>query len=133
MAHKTKEAQRAQINRWRKANPEKWKAISDKSRAKRKAEGKKPSIEQQRKYHRKWKYGLTIEAFDSMFEGQGRACAACRTETPTTKNKWHIDHCHNSGKVRGILCHVCNTAAGVAGDNPMVLRAIAEYLERTSD
>ena len=132
MGFKSKDRQREYTNGWRKANPEKWRAIIKRSADKRKAAGKKPTAEKQREYHRKWKYGLTAEAFNAMFAGQGHACAACKTKTPGTKNKWHVDHCHDTQLVRGILCHPCNTAAGVAGDNPKTLRAIADYLERTN-
>lgn len=46
-----------------------------------------------------------------MFESQGKACAICRSET-TRGQGWHTDHSHDTGEVRGILCHDCNVALG---------------------
>lgn len=61
---------------------------------------------------RKRKYGVTPESFDSMFEAQCGACQICRRvfEGPRAP---HVDHCHRSGKVRGLLCTRCNTQVGV--------------------
>jgi len=123
---------RAKSAKRRKENPERSREIAARSRAKRKASGHKPSAHKMRQYHIKWKYGMSSDEHDRLFEKQGCACAACGTTEPLTKNKWHIDHDHKTGKVRGVLCHPCNTAAGVAGDDPVRLRAIADYLESSS-
>jgi hypothetical protein len=77
-----------------------------------------------------YKYGLTLEAFDSMLAGQGGVCAACGSA------EWgpggpKVDHDHATGKVRGILCSGCNMAAGHAEDGPERLRALADYLEKS--
>lgn len=72
-------------------------------------------------------HGITLEERDSMFAAQGYACAACRTTTNTTKYDWHTDHDHKTGKLRGILCHGCNCALGLLGDDPEKCNALAEY------
>jgi hypothetical protein len=77
----------------------------------------------------RWKYGLTPEAWDEMFERQGRACASCRSDTSKGK-RFHTDHCHKTNKVRGILCHHCNLMIGHAKDNVRTLEAAIEYLKR---
>ena len=59
-----------------------------------------------------------------MLVAQGGRCAACGTREPGTKKGWHVDHCHETGAVRGILCHHCNVGIGKAKDNIETLRAL---------
>jgi hypothetical protein len=56
---------------------------------------------------RKSVYGLTPEAYDSLLEKQGGKCAICKQEKPLC-----VDHCHATGRVRGLLCRACNFAVG---------------------
>lgn len=76
------------------------------------------------------KYGLEVIDFANLLRSQGFKCAGCR-ETLNLDRKTHIDHCHDTGKVRGILCHFCNLVLGQAKDRAEVLRRLAEYLDRT--
>lgn len=79
--------------------------------------------------HRLSKYGLTKEAFDQMMLDQKNACAICLT--PFTSAKFtHIDHCHTTGQVRGILCFGCNTSLGKLGDSIDNLKRAIAYLSR---
>jgi hypothetical protein len=55
----------------------------------------------------------------------GKSCAVCGSD-----ERLGIDHCHETGVVRGVLCHWCNTALGLAKDDPATLRALANYLEK---
>lgn len=73
------------------------------------------------------KFGITIEQFRSMFDEQGGRCAACR-DLPSTY--FHIDHHHESGRVRGILCDRCNPALGKLRDDPARAERLAAYLTR---
>lgn len=73
-------------------------------------------------------YGLTPEGFDTLLEAQNMACAGCLEPFNTTPL---VDHCHVTGKVRGLLCKSCNTTLGMSHDNPQTLRRLAAYLERT--
>lgn len=73
------------------------------------------------------KYGVEVEELDAMFERQGRKCAICRK--PVAEKDRHTDHCHKTGKLRGILCITCNVGIGQLGDDPDVLRAAIKYLE----
>lgn len=75
--------------------------------------------------HLKQRFGVTLEQWDALFEVQGRKCATC----PRTEAKWHTDHCHKTGRLRGILCHKCNLLLGYAEDNCDVLRSAINYLE----
>lgn len=76
----------------------------------------------------KRKYDLDYAEYENMVCLQGNCCAICKE--PFLENLWPcVDHDHVSGKVRGILCHMCNLALGNAKDNPEILRTMAAYLE----
>ena len=73
-------------------------------------------------------YGLTVTEFDAMALAQGGVCPICTNpmEPPV------IDHCHETGRVRGLLCRPCNAAMGLLGDSEAgILRALA-YLTNSS-
>lgn len=74
------------------------------------------------------KYGLTEREYLALLNSQGGLCAACREQFPSSKLT-HIDHCHRTGKVRGILCGHCNRALGGARDSVAILKSLAAYLE----
>jgi hypothetical protein len=78
-----------------------------------------------RTYHLKRRYGITAEEVDEMLEAQGGLCAICRTEPAA-----HVDHDHDTGEVRELLCFNCNGGLGQFKDDPEVLRAAASYVER---
>lgn len=60
-------------------------------------------------------------------------CEICKSIEPGGKyNTWHIDHCHSSGNIRGILCHNCNTAIGLLKENISTLQAAIKYIKRHS-
>ncbi|MDQ1705857.1 MAG: hypothetical protein QOF18_2223 [Frankiaceae bacterium] len=62
-----------------------------------------------------------------MIEAQGGTCAVCPGKPE------HVDHDHETGRVRGILCFNCNQALGNVRDNPTVLKGLIDYLRRHSD
>jgi formate dehydrogenase maturation protein FdhE len=70
-------------------------------------------------------YALDRDAVVSMM---ARPCDVCGTK-PEDVRQIHIDHCHDSGAVRGVLCNGCNTALGLARSDPTILRALADYVE----
>lgn len=80
--------------------------------------------------NRKNLYGVTLEQHASLLEMQNSRCGICKTSAPSGKGKWHVDHCHSSGIVRGLLCHHCNVGLGYFKDSPEALKAAAEYLEK---
>lgn len=75
-------------------------------------------------------YGITLDQKDHLFAAQGFRCAICSSDTPGSKMDWHIDHCHDTEAVRGILCHHCNLMLGNARDNPATLLAAVDYLRK---
>jgi hypothetical protein len=106
-------------------NAEKRRAASQKWRA----ENREKFLEGTRKQNLK-KYGLTPEAWTELFTSQGNRCDCCGTEDPKHKNGWFVDHCHQSGGTRSIICHACNSALGHVNDNITHLQALIAYLER---
>ncbi len=86
------------------------------------------SAEYNRNSNLKKKYGITLEAWNEMFLEQGSVCAICATSNPRGSN-WHTDHCHVTGKIRGILCGWCNTGIGKLQESPTIFRKALEYLE----
>jgi hypothetical protein len=89
---------------------------------------KKDNPEKVRASNLRCKYGITPEQFDELFEAQGRVCAICKTGV-ATKNGWHIDHCHETKRVRGLLCHRCNLMLGNARDSVVFLAEAISYLK----
>lgn len=78
------------------------------------------------------KYGMSVPAFNTMLADQGGGCAICRTTNPaegsTLFKRFHVDHDHDSSRVRGLLCHACNMALGLFRHDAEVLLAAARYL-----
>ena len=75
--------------------------------------------------------GITLVERDQMIEDQQGLCLICSSAFESMPSKHiHIDHCHETGKVRGVLCHYCNIGIGNFRDDPTMLRAAADYLER---
>ena len=77
------------------------------------------------------RYGITHQDYEVMLEEQNNRCAICETSEPGgrhTSNYFVVDHCHTTGKVRKLLCHHCNTALGLVGDNIDTLHKMIAYL-----
>lgn len=97
---------------------------------------KNPSLEKNRyqrdrrvvrERHLLRKYGVCLSSYELMFESQEGACAICRK---TQKRSFDVDHCHATGKVRGLLCSNCNRMIGHAGDRIAILQEAAAYLAK---
>lgn len=73
------------------------------------------------------RYGITREEFDSALIKQNHNCAICAVGF-SDKNRCYIDHCHTTGKVRGILCFHCNTGLGHFKDKQELLTKALNYL-----
>ena len=74
-------------------------------------------------------YGITLEEYDAMVEKQDGKCAICETTKPKGNGaRFHIDHSHKTGKVRGLLCSPCNLALGKFKDDIAILQSAIEYL-----
>lgn len=75
-------------------------------------------------------YGISIEQYDEMHRAQSGRCAICLTTKPGGfgGKHLHIDHDHETGRVRGLLCSNCNSAIGKLKDDPGLLAAARDYL-----
>lgn len=112
----------ANMRAWREANPEKAAELNRKTRERAKANGT------WRRAMLRYKYGLTEAEVDEMREAQRGGCAICGEQ----ERELVIDHAHDSGKVRGLLCGVCNRGLGMLGDDVEGLRRALAYLEERS-
>lgn len=112
-AHECSDCTRQRLEVWRLANP--MKASSYRAR----------DPQQKRKNDLLRMYGLNEKAYLSLLEVQGNACAICQGEFSKTP---HVDHCHKTNQVRGLLCQRCNTAIGLLNDDPIVIERAKEYI-----
>ena len=83
--------------------------------------------------HLQRKYGITLAQYEEMLAAQGGGCALCG-KRPDEQGRYtrylHVDHCHATGKVRGLLCDRHNLMLGQWGDTPDLLRKAIDYLTR---
>lgn len=86
--------------------------------------------ERQRRAMTKFRYGISVDEVDRMRAQQNHCCAICgiHEDDSSGRGKLHIDHCHETGKVRGLLCSNCNTALGKFQDSEDVLLNAIQYL-----
>lgn len=129
---KTSEEHRAYMKWWRSMNREEY----NRKRLEW-ANGKRERRTlQARRSHLKSKFGLSLEDFDVLLAKQGGRCAICNALPKERVDKigrrlphLHVDHCHQDGRVRGILCHGCNVSLGHLRDDVELLKKMIEYLE----
>ena len=83
-----------------------------------------------RKQSLKSLYGLSLDEYQALLDAQGGVCAVCKNP-PRGKRKFlAVDHDHDTGKIRGLLCITCNVGLGALRDSADLLRAALSYLER---
>lgn len=87
----------------------------------------------------KYKYGIPLFVFTALLLSQNSVCQICgepvlpsfrSASVVARKDEACVDHCHATGKVRGILCHICNVSLGKVRDKPEVLDRMAAYLRK---
>ena len=71
------------------------------------------------------RYGISTEDFEKMLREQAGKCRICKRD-----ERLHIDHCHSTGGVRGLLCFNCNAALGLLKEDPELFLAARDYLRR---
>lgn len=119
------EMTRAQRGAW---NQRRWRAENP---AKAKAKQERDSLERKFRQH-----GLTLDQYHSMAERQDFLCILCEQEPERRNTKdgrehldgFVIDHDHQTGKVRGLLCYNCNVGLGMLQDSPQLLEKAARYV-----
>ena len=113
----------ARVKRWQQANAERHNETQRRVRA-------KPGFAlRMRAGHLQRKYGITLADYDAMLLAQGGGCAICATPQPDGQSL-HVDHDHDTGAVRGLLCFNCNAGIGLFGHDVRALDAAAAYLRR---
>jgi hypothetical protein len=118
--HRNPEYYKKAVRRWAVANPEKCKEYN------KRFEANNPHWVRAGILRR---HGLTIQDYERMLAAQDYKCAACKTEKPGKgRTYFDVDHCHETGKVRGLLCIGCNRGLGFLGDDPARVSAVLQYL-----
>jgi len=94
--------------------------------------GRSQTKEYDLELHMKRAYGLGFKEYEQMLFNQNGVCAICSGEPPKNQHKTrlNIDHCHTTGKIRGLLCDACNRAIGLLKDSPDLLNKAISYLAR---
>lgn len=114
-----RQKKRETSKRWQKANPEKARSASKSWR------DRNPN--KLRDYKFKVRYGISIAEYEAMLAQQNGTCAICH-EPPADGQR--LDHHHDTGKVRSLLCVRCNTMIGMNRERPEILRSAVAYLAR---
>jgi hypothetical protein len=114
---------------WRRKNPDKYREEVRKTneRYKIRMETEPEFRKKEQAKRRKNKYGISNEAFIQLIEKQNNKCAGCLIEFKDDGER-HLDHCHKTGAIRGLLCRNCNLAVGNAQDSIAILIRLTEYL-----
>lgn len=107
----------------RERNPEKYKAYKEKW-LKKDPEGAKLKMESCRLRRR---YGITLEQYNTLKAKQNNRCAICLS--PPNGCRLSVDHCHKTGRVRGLLCRPCNAVLGLLKEDPSLFLRAIDYLK----
>lgn len=109
---------------------------------------RKDHKEQLREYYKNWHkqnpdyeknrrlqscYGIDLETYSDLFAAQGGECAICGIHADLFERALAVDHNHETGKVRGLLCHNCNLALGSFKDDVARLQKAVQYLVRNGE
>ena len=111
----------------RKRQVEKYNNLTDEQKKQRREGNPCNTFEYRQQYNLRTRFGLTTEAFSAMIVEQNSTCKICGVGFEE-KVKPQIDHNHETGKVRGLLCRNCNTSLGLLKENTETLRSMINYL-----
>ena len=110
---------------WHKDNPK----YNEEYRKKYHSENEDKIKKQHKESHLKRKYGIDLETYNQMFNEQEGKCKICGIHQSELKKSLAVDHCHNTGKVRGLLCDHCNHVLGKVKDDVSILESAIKYLK----
>jgi hypothetical protein len=136
-----RESARVKVAKWRKENPEKYReqrlAWQRKNREKIYAKHKEHYRNNRERYRAysyksnlKTQFGITLEQYNSLWEAQGSKCVICKRSPSEVSGRFHVDHDHKTGHIRGIICPQCNHAIGLFRDDISVLKNAIKYMKR---
>lgn len=127
-----KDCRNAKYKEYYYANPEKIKEKVRINREYRKEYYDDP--ERKLKYRKRFierKFNISYEVYDQLMHEQNGVCAICGNEETSSNAKYlAVDHDHNTGKIRGLLCSKCNRAIGLLQDNPDIVNEALNYLKK---
>jgi hypothetical protein len=109
---------------YRKKEIQKYHSLTPEEKAQKRKSNPCNTPEYRKQYKLKTYYGLTVEEFSSMILKQNNQCKICQDQLENPQ----VDHCHTTGKVRGILCRACNTSLGLLKENVNTLRNMISYI-----
>lgn len=109
MTEAQKESRRKATREWKLRNPELY-------------------IQRSRDKEYRRKYGISLEQYDELLKAQQGVCAICATSCDTGMNL-AVDHCHDTNKIRGLLCKNCNTAIGLLKEDLETMTKALEYVK----
>lgn len=78
------------------------------------------------------RYGMTMLQYNALFMEQGGRCAICGTMECKSGKSLGVDHCHDTGHIRGLLCLACNLGLGKFNDDSALLAKALHYMERNN-
>jgi hypothetical protein len=112
--------------------------IVDKSSAGQQRQWRNRNPDKVKSYDLKRKFNITLHDYERLFQQQNYVCAICQQpERSLDKDggprRMPVDHCHTTGKVRGLLCTSCNRALGMFKDDPKILQKAIDYLNKHVD
>ncbi len=131
------ERHKAQMREWAANNPEKVKVLQRKAYDRNREDRitmaiarKKANPEDTKDRALRRTYGITLKQYNAMLEAQNYQCGICATKhvEGSRSSVLHVDHCHNTGVVRSLLCSNCNKGLGCFKDDPELLRKAMNYL-----
>ena len=145
------DCRKSKVRSWRKANPERAKAIEKNSRSKNPQAARDRANEwhaKNRSKHLEYmanrrktlpltvkssalkhQFGITLDEYNALLIKQCNACAICQKTPEQNGKRLAVDHCHASSKIRGLLCSTCNQAIGLLKDNITLLKSAISYLQ----
>ncbi len=109
-----------QAKRWRAENPERARATRRRNYLEN-----PPTAAQRREGWLRWRYGISTADYEALFQTQGGICAICQL---SSAQALRVDHDHDTGQVRGLLCHNCNAMLGLVREDADVLSSAIRYL-----
>lgn len=126
---KNKEKIRLHRAKLRKENPESYREADKKQRDIRKQINPQKEKAKARNNALNCNYGITLKDYNLLLEKQNHKCAICESDNAGGRGVFHVDHDHETGKIRGLLCHKCNTGIGLLDDNIKILSKAINYLQ----
>ena len=123
------DAQLSYNKKWRAENPTKVRQRNARTIINR----KNMDIRVRRNAWLSWRYGICIEQYEQMLCDQEFGCAICSIKFDEDKIKPSVDHNHNTGRVRGLLCPQCNFLLGSAKEDARLMNKAIQYLDNHMD